>query len=61
MTPTDFVEFYRDFSMGLLDLFEDSPDVKLIGCCNELNACYGSDGYSRVKVINYLSFDALYY
>ncbi|GLB38474.1 putative TPP enzyme family protein [Lyophyllum shimeji] len=38
-----------DFNLGFLDLVEDHPTIKWVGGCNELNAAYASDGYSRVK------------
>ncbi len=25
------------------------PNLKWLGCCNELNAAYATDGYARVK------------
>ncbi|KAF8073823.1 thiamine diphosphate-binding protein [Lyophyllum atratum] len=38
-----------DFNLGFLDLVEDHPTIKWVGDCNELNAAYAADGYSRVK------------
>ncbi|KAI9292252.1 pyruvate decarboxylase [Neoconidiobolus thromboides FSU 785] len=38
-----------DFNMEFLDLIEDYEGINWIGCCNELNASYAADGYSRVK------------
>lgn len=38
-----------DYNLGFLDLIEDSKDVKWVGNCNELNAAYAADGYSRIK------------
>lgn len=38
-----------DYNLGLLDLIEDSKDVKWVGNCNELNAAYAADGYSRLR------------
>lgn len=38
-----------DFNLTLLDHFENSKDLKWVGFCNELNAAYAADGFSRVK------------
>ncbi|XP_027933539.1 pyruvate decarboxylase 1-like [Vigna unguiculata] len=38
-----------DFNLGLLDYLVAEADLNLIGCCNELNAGYGADGYARCK------------
>lgn len=38
-----------DFNMPFLDFIEDHPTIQWIGNCNELNAAYAADGYSRVK------------
>ncbi|KAJ0978307.1 hypothetical protein J5N97_013781 [Dioscorea zingiberensis] len=36
-----------DFNLTLLDHLIAEPGLKLIGCCNELNAGYAADGYAR--------------
>ncbi|QLG72085.1 hypothetical protein HG535_0C04390 [Zygotorulaspora mrakii] len=39
-----------DYNLSLLEYFYDDnlkTDIKWIGCCNELNASYAADGYSR--------------
>lgn len=36
-----------DFTLALLDEFLKEPKLKMIGCCNELNAGYAADGYCR--------------
>ncbi|KAH7667574.1 pyruvate decarboxylase protein [Dioscorea alata] len=36
-----------DFNLTLLDHLIAEPELKLIGCCNELNAGYAADGYAR--------------
>lgn len=36
-----------DFNLVLLDEFLKSPSLRMIGCCNELNAGYAADGYAR--------------
>ncbi|GAA6040741.1 hypothetical protein JCM8097_003274 [Rhodosporidiobolus ruineniae] len=38
-----------DFNLTFLDVLEADERIKWIGCCNELNASYAADGYSRVK------------
>lgn len=34
---------------GWVSRFIKLPELKLISCCNELNASYGADGYARAK------------
>jgi hypothetical protein len=36
-----------DFTLALLDEFIKEERLSMIGCCNELNAGYAADGYSR--------------
>lgn len=38
-----------DFNLTFLDLVESNPNIDWVGCCNELNAGYAADGYSRIK------------
>jgi len=38
-----------DFAFPLNDAIATDPDMRWIGCCNELNAAYAADGYARVK------------
>ncbi|KAL5989571.1 Pyruvate decarboxylase 1 [Asimina triloba] len=38
-----------DFNLTLLDHLIAEPELKLIGCCNELNAGYAADGYARAR------------
>jgi indolepyruvate decarboxylase len=38
-----------DYAFPLCDAVDRSPDVKWIGCSNELNASYAADGYARVR------------
>lgn len=33
----------------LLDEIYETPPLKWVGCCNELNAAYACDGYARIK------------
>jgi indolepyruvate decarboxylase len=39
-----------DYVLGFFDLLEES-NIELIGTCNELNAGYAADGYSRASAI----------
>lgn len=36
-----------DFTLKLLDEITKEKDLQLVRCCNELNAGYAADGYSR--------------
>ena len=38
-----------DYNLVLLDQMLKNHNLKMIGCCNELNAGYAADGYARVK------------
>ena len=41
-----------DFNLTLLDELEaesGATGVRLVGCCNELNAAYAADGYARAR------------
>uniref|UniRef100_A0A8R7RE42 pyruvate decarboxylase n=1 Tax=Triticum urartu TaxID=4572 RepID=A0A8R7RE42_TRIUA len=38
-----------DFNLTLLDHLIAEPGLRLVGCCNELNAGYAADGYARAK------------
>lgn len=40
-----------DYNLGLLDELLTNKNLKMIGCCNELNAGYAADGYARAKGI----------
>lgn len=46
---TDVFGLPGDYNFNLIDSVEKNPDVKWIGCTNELNAGYAADGYARVK------------
>ncbi len=46
---TDVFGVPGDFSFALNDAVENDPDMRWIGCCNELNAAYAADGYARVR------------
>lgn len=43
-----------DFNLGLLDLLLEEKRMKMISCCNELNAGYAADGYARANGISCL-------
>ena len=38
-----------DFNFNLLYAVENNPNMKWVGCINELNAGYAADGYARIK------------
>ena len=38
-----------DYNLVLLDQILKNPNLKMIGCCNELNAGYAADGYARAR------------
>jgi indolepyruvate decarboxylase len=38
-----------DYNLGLLQQLSDTDALKWIGTCNELNASYAADGYSRLN------------
>ncbi|XP_010553236.1 PREDICTED: pyruvate decarboxylase 2-like [Tarenaya hassleriana] len=46
---TDVFSVPGDFNLTLLDHLIAEPRLKLIGCCNELNAGYAADGYARSR------------
>lgn len=37
-----------DYNLQFLDRVIDHPDVRWVGCANELNAAYAADGYARM-------------
>src|ERR1700677_361939 len=43
-----------DFSFPVCDAICEDPEMRWIGCCNELNAAYAADGYARIKGIGAL-------
>lgn len=49
---TDYFAIPGDFNLVLLDQLLDDPRLKMISCCNELNAGYAADGYARAKGIS---------
>ncbi len=56
----DFFTVPGDFNLVLLDGMLKQQDLRMIGCCNELNAGYAADGYARatgglsVVVVTYM-------
>jgi indolepyruvate decarboxylase len=38
-----------DYAFPVCDAVDRNPNIKWIGCSNELNASYAADGYSRVR------------
>ncbi|AOA65026.1 Phenylpyruvate decarboxylase [Komagataella phaffii CBS 7435] len=38
-----------DFNLNLVDELDKVPQLKWIGCCNELNATYAADGYAKAS------------
>lgn len=38
-----------DYNLQFLDHVIDSPEIRWVGCANELNASYAADGYARCK------------
>ena len=45
----DYFTVPGDFNLTLLDEFLKNPKLRLVSCCNELNAGYAADGYARAK------------
>jgi hypothetical protein len=37
------------FAFPVNDAICEHPQMRWIGCCNELNAAYAADGYARIK------------
>jgi indolepyruvate decarboxylase len=46
---TDVFGVPGDFAFAINDAVCLDPDLRWVGCCNELNAAYAADGYARVK------------
>ena len=45
----DYFAIPGDFNLSLLDELLKNSRLKMINCCNELNAGYAADGYAREK------------
>ncbi|QDZ23792.1 pyruvate decarboxylase [Chloropicon primus] len=50
----DFFCVPGDYNLVLLDQLLVVPGLRMINCCNELNAGYAADGYARVKGVGVL-------
>lgn len=50
----DYFAIPGDFNLILLDEFLKNPNLRMINCCNELNAGYAADGYARARGISAL-------
>jgi indolepyruvate decarboxylase len=46
---TDVFGVPGDFAFPVNDAICEHPQMRWIGCCNELNAAYAADGYARIK------------
>jgi indolepyruvate decarboxylase len=46
---TDVFGVPGDYAFAVNDAVCNDPDMRWIGCCNELNAAYAADGYARIK------------
>jgi TPP-dependent 2-oxoacid decarboxylase len=46
---TDFFGVPGDYNLVLLDELLKQPGLRMVSCCNELNAGYAADGYARVR------------
>ncbi len=46
---TDIFGVPGDYSFPINDAISEHPQIKWIGCCNELNATYAADGYARIR------------
>jgi indolepyruvate decarboxylase len=46
---TDIFGVPGDFSFPVNDAICEDPEMRWIGCCNELNAAYAADGYARIR------------
>ncbi|PYH44619.1 GroES-like protein [Aspergillus saccharolyticus JOP 1030-1] len=45
----EFLAVPGDTNLVLLDNLLKNPNLRMIGCCNELNAGYAADGYARTS------------
>jgi indolepyruvate decarboxylase len=46
---TDIFGVPGDFAFPVNDAICEDPQMRWIGCCNELNAAYAADGYARIN------------
>jgi len=52
---TDCFGVPGDYAFPVCDAVDRNPNIKWIGCSNELNASYAADGYARVRGASMLS------
>jgi indolepyruvate decarboxylase len=52
---TDVFGVAGDFAFSVHDAICKDPDMRWVGCCNELNAAYAADGCARVKGVGAVS------
>jgi indolepyruvate decarboxylase len=45
----DFFAIPGDYNLALLDQILTHPRLRMLNCCNELNAGYAAEGYARAK------------
>jgi pyruvate decarboxylase len=48
----DYFVVPGDYNLLLLDQILKFPEMRLISCCNELNAGYAADGYARARGVS---------
>lgn len=46
---TDIFGVPGDYAFPINDAICNDPNIRWIGCCNELNAAYAADGYARIR------------
>jgi indolepyruvate decarboxylase len=51
---TDYFAIPGDYNLVLLDEVLKYRELKMVNCCNELNAGYAADGYARIKGVSAL-------
>lgn len=51
---TDVFGVPGDYAFAVNDAICNDPNIRWIGCCNELNAAYAADGYARIKGVGAL-------
>lgn len=51
---TEIIGVPGDFNLSFLEQIRDEEGIRFIGACNELNAAYAADGYSRQRGIGCL-------
>src|SRR5712672_4250639 len=46
---TDCFGVPGDYAFPVCDAVDRNPNIRWVGCSNELNAAYAADGYARVR------------